>query len=83
MRIGNKYKIESEPLNVILYEKKIAASGKNKGKEIWVVLGYYATPKGALDDLLDKRVRKTGLTELEKVVTEIESFRKELKEIKI
>jgi len=76
MIIGN-YKIESDPLNVTLSEKKLIAKDTEKSKagdEYWSVIGYYATTEEALRAMANYRIKKSGLKDRE-------SLRKLLKEI--
>ncbi len=61
MLIGTNYKVESDPLNVILLRRR----GKNKnGTDKWSAEGYFATVKNALTYLVDAEVRGTGLVDL-------------------
>ena len=55
MFIGDKYKIESEPMNIVLYKKHIVKKkgSKNIGEESWEVIGYYSTIQHVLIALVD------------------------------
>lgn len=81
--IGDKYKIESDELNVTLYLKKtitgtgrgrIGKSKKAVGEEYWTPIAYFSTPKNALDYLVDNEVRGTGMIDLKTIVAKIEEL---------
>ena len=65
MLIGDKYRIESDSMNVTLYEK---AKSKTPGKITWRAIGFFANPKNALHHLIDLEVMETGLKDLRAVV---------------
>ena len=72
MEIGNRYKIELNAKNVVLYEKverKRLKTGKTY--EGWREMGYYATLEGALNRLIDQNVRDTELKDLKIILKEI------------
>lgn len=58
MNIGENYRIESDSLNVTLYEKRITKKEHNVS---WVAIGYYSRFGNALKALMDLGVKKTGL----------------------
>ena len=66
MLIGKKYKIESDSLNLTLYQRTVS---KKTGAEYWSTLGYFGKVQNALKFLVDSGVAETGLTELRKIVT--------------
>lgn len=75
MLIGNKYKIESDELNIILYKKRvITGTGKGHpatkpiGSEYWEAIGYYSSLKNALKGLVDFGVRETKLKDLKVII---------------
>ena len=72
MEIGNRYKIESNAKNFILYEK-VKRKGLKTGEtyEGWREIGYYATLEGALNRLIDQNVRDTELKDLKIILKEI------------
>ena len=57
MQIGKDYRIESDALNIILYRRI-------KGKETWLVKGYFATMEGALKTLVDMELMGTRLKDI-------------------
>lgn len=65
MLIGDKYKIESDSLNVTLFQK---GTSKNNGKVYWRPIAYFSSFKNALDHLVDLEVMKTGLKDYRAVV---------------
>jgi len=72
MEIGNRYKIELNAKNVVLYEKverKRLKTGETY--EGWREMGYYATLEGALNRLIDQKVRDTELKDLKIILKEI------------
>lgn len=81
MLIGNRYKIESDGLNVTLLEKRTARTGKNKGKEYWTVDGYYGTMSNALRALVDFGVKETGLKDLRQITKRQEELYKLIEQI--
>jgi len=76
MKIGSRYKIESDPMNVILFEK-ITRKKKDTGVSYtaWQTIGYYATVENALNGLVDQKVRDTELKDLKLVIKEISDLR--------
>lgn len=68
MQIGKKYKIESDSLNVTLYERQVSRKTK---QEYWTAIGYYSNPANALKALVDLKVNETGLREFKIVVDRI------------
>jgi hypothetical protein len=64
MLIGNKYKVESDSLNVTLFQK-----GVSKSNEVyWRPIGYFSSLENALDHLVDLEVMETELKDLRAVV---------------
>jgi len=80
MLIGNNWKIESDALNVILYEKVV---GKKSGKEYWKAHSYYSSFHNALDALIDMEIGGTGLDDLKAVDAKIEELKGQIATIKI
>jgi hypothetical protein len=64
MLIGKKYKVESDAMNVILYEKEIA---KKDGDIRWRPMAYFSSIKYALRYLVNLELKATGLKDLETV----------------
>ena len=63
MLIGNKFKIESDSLNVTLYER---AKSKTAATN-WRSIAFFSSVQNALDYLIDLEVMATGLKDLKSV----------------
>jgi len=75
MYIGKNYKIESDSLNVTLYQGKIFTSKKTgETYEHWEVVGYYATVKNALHGLVNQAIQDTELKDIQLVVAKIDEL---------
>lgn len=75
MNIGNKYKIESDSMNITLFEKKRAQAKPDKpSHDYWVTIGYFATPQNALKFLVDLGVKETGMKDLAALVKKQEEL---------
>jgi hypothetical protein len=72
MQINARYKVESNELNYVLWEK--VRPRKADSKERWVVDGYFCRIKELLKHLADKEVRGTGLKDFETVVKKQEEL---------
>ncbi len=83
MLIGKRYKIESDELNITLYEKikKTYKKGNKAGQSelVWQVLGYYSSVANALMGLVNMEVMKTGLKDLDSVMKRIDELEKMIK----
>ena len=76
MEIGNRYKIESNAKNVVLYEKiKRKRLKTGETYEDWREIGYYATIESAFNGLIDQKVRDSELKDLKVVLKEIADLR--------
>lgn len=75
MLIGDKYKVESDELNVTLYELYTPKRGKLAGRSDWRGIGFYGTLKGAIDALVNKEINGTGLKDLQDVYKKIEELK--------
>ena len=64
MKIGSKYKIESDKLNITLLERKVS---KKTRKTYWHPIAYFGTLCNALKGLVDLELNKTELKDLETV----------------
>ena len=70
MLIGEKYKIESDVLNVTLYQKRIMTGERvpsAKGNVVWQAIAYFSNPKNALESLVNYEIMGTGLEDLKTV----------------
>jgi hypothetical protein len=75
MLIGNGYKIESDEMNITLFQKKlITGTGRGRpsikavGEPYWIPLAYFSSPKEALNYIVNREICITGMKELETVV---------------
>jgi hypothetical protein len=73
MLIGTRYKVESNSLQITVYEK---GTSKETKKVYWRAIAYYTTVAAAIKGLLQLEVRKSGLTDLETVQKAIERVEK-------
>jgi hypothetical protein len=80
MLIGKNWKIESDDLNVTLYNLRV---NRKKDTSRWVAKYFFATVKEALKALVDMEIRGTGLKELEAVVKKIDELKAEIARLNI
>jgi hypothetical protein len=71
MLIGDRYKVESDSLNVTLYEKTKA---KKAGATNWRAIAFFANPRDALEHLVTLGVMETGMKDLKTVVKKLEEL---------
>ena len=64
MLIGKDYKIESDNLNVILYERKTSKKG---GNDYWIAISFFSSIKNALKSLADMKLRETKLKDMQTI----------------
>ena len=64
MNIGKNWKIESDELNVTLYQRFVR---KGNTGEYWRPHSYYSTVRNVLQALVDIEVNRTGLKDLEAI----------------
>ena len=63
MQIGSKYKIESDAMNITLFEKAKSKTAVTR----WRSIAFFSSIKNALEHLIDLEVMETGLTDLKSV----------------
>jgi len=75
MLIGKKYKIESDPMNIIL-SKKSKLTNKQTGEpyEVWQSVGYYSSIASALKELVNLKVRETHLKDMNTIQSQIKEL---------
>ena len=83
MKVGKKWKIESDSMNVTLSRLLVVLRGERKGEKYWSVEGYYPTPKLALKGLVDQGVRDTELTDLKTIVKAIDELKSDIGRLEI
>ena len=71
MIIGDKYKIESDNLNVTLYEK---AKSKNPGIKAWQAIAFFSNPHTALHHLVTLGVMETKMKDLKTVCEKLDEL---------
>ena len=79
MLIGKKYKIESDSLNVTLYQK---VNVKKTGGIRWQPIAYFSSPQNALDHLVKLEAMENGMKDLETVVEKIEELHRLISSLK-
>jgi hypothetical protein len=80
IKLNDKYRLTSEPMNIVLERKTIAKTGKNAGQEYWIVEGYYPNLKSALDGLFRKHIETTKAEGIQNIINAIETFTQDIKE---
>ena len=71
MLLDENWKIESDELNVTLYERH---ASKKSDRAYWRPHSYYSSVANALKGLVNTTVNRTGLKDLETVQKEIEEL---------
>ena len=72
MDISEKYKIESIPDNVVLYEKRF----NKKNEVVWKPIAFTGNVSAALRDMVDKEIIGTGMKDFKTVVAKQEELYK-------
>ena len=72
MLIDDKYKVESDSLNVTLYYKQ--KPRKASQPERWRPLAYFSNPHNALHYLVEKEIMGTGMTDFKLVCEKIDEL---------
>ena len=73
------YSLSSDDMNIILHERRICSHGKNKGKEIHPIIGYFSTIKNALEFLIEHHIKKSELKDIIAVDEKINELKSMLK----
>ncbi len=76
LMIGSKWKVAADDMNIMVMRKRQTKDGSIR----WDVEGYFATPAGAFDFLVEQNVRDTGLKDLKTVVDTIAELKKDILE---
>lgn len=69
MQINDNYKIESDALNVTLYQKQ--RPRKATSKESWRAIAYFSNPQNALDYMIKNEIMGTGMADFKTVYEKI------------
>jgi hypothetical protein len=80
MLVGDKYKVESDSLNITLFQK---GTSKNSGKVYWQPIAYFSCFENALDHLVDLEVMKTELKDYQSVVEKQKELYQLIKSLKV
>ena len=80
MKINEKYSIESDVLNVTVYEHSIVKEeeSENFGKEVKKPVGYLTTIDQAFKFLIDREVKGTGMKEFNTIMNKIIELRSDI-----
>ena len=80
MKINEKYSIESDVLNVTVYEHSIVKEeeSENFGKKVKKPVGYLTTIDQAFKFLIDREVKGTGMKELNTIMNKITELRSDI-----
>lgn len=73
MKIGTKFQIVSDALNVTVQERLY---NKKQGVHYWSNIAYFSTPKHALKFIVDNEIMGAGLDDFVKVIEEIDKLYK-------
>ena len=75
--IIDKYAIESDALNVTVYELSIVKDkdSKNFGKKARKAIGYFSTIDQAFKFLIDREVKGTGMEDFNTIMNKIAELR--------
>lgn len=74
MQIGEKYRIESDDLNVTLYCRMNPRKNRSGLSAGWRAIGFFSNVKDALKHLVNLEVMETGMKDLETVVKKQEEL---------
>lgn len=83
MRINEKYSIESDVLNVTVYEHSVVKEkeSKNFGKEVKKAVGYLTTIDQAFKFLIDREVKGTGMEDFNTIMNKIAELRFDIERV--
>ena len=71
MLIGDKYKVESDELNITLFKKRVS---KKSSKVQWGIIGFFSSVKEVLKFLVNLEVRESTLKDLETINERIDKL---------
>ena len=74
IQLNDQYRLNSDPLNVVLEEKTIAEKGKNAGQEVWKTLGYYPSLQSAVKGCLNRDIMARDLRGVTEVIDHMEEL---------
>ena len=76
MQIGRNWKIESDPLNIVLLRRHVSRKGDKKGQEYWTAEGYYSSLANALHDMVNFEIKETELKDLNTIMNKLNEIHK-------
>lgn len=79
LAINDTWMLKSDDLNIILMRKRDKTHHRSKGDSISYETFYYNTISGALQAVLDKEVKGTGLKSVQEVNNRITKIEQEIK----
>ena len=85
----NKYRITTDPMNIILQEKKTITGERGRpttkqvGDEYWNNIAFFSNPKNALKYVIEKEIRESWVDDLKEVVKGMNKLYKAIQDIKL
>ena len=76
MLIGKDWKVESDPLNIILSRLVDRTSKEGVSSKGWRIEGYYSTVANALHGMVNFEIIGTGLDDFKTVVKKVDELHK-------
>ena len=80
MKLNERYLIESDKLNVTVYEITVAKEGKKAGEPIKKAVGYLTTVDQAYKFIVDREIKGTGMIDFETIMSKINEINEYIKE---
>lgn len=80
MKLNERYLIESDKLNVTVYEITVAKEGKRVGEPIKKAVGYLTTVEQAYKFVVDREIKGTGMTDFKTIMSKINELHQYIKE---
>lgn len=80
MKLNEKYLIEADKLNVIVYEVSVAKDGNKAGEPIKKAVGYLTTVEQAYKFVIDREIKGSGMTDFETIMSKINELHEYIKE---
>ena len=74
IQLNGKYKLTTDPLNFVLYERKIVTPKDKEPYEDWVWAGYYADERQAVAGCLRKEIMESNLNGVKEITEYIETM---------
>ncbi|MGE5631341.1 MAG: DUF5405 family protein [Caulobacteraceae bacterium] len=76
--LNEQYRLTSEPLNIMLEEKKIVKEGKNAGQTRWNTIGYYSNLEQAVSNVFKRQIQTSEIEGIQNIIDEIKTATKTL-----